>query len=122
MEFSVEGYQAEDGDAPIELDKEQFFDQIMDLETHEVKTEGAWFVKFYAPWCQHCKSLAPTWDKLAANLKGKVKVAKVNCDGDDDDDGKEVCAMLDVKAYPTLLMFTPSEYDDGRKKLDYERY
>jgi len=35
-------------------------------------------LEFYAPWCGHCKKLAPEWDKLATLLKGKVKVGKVD--------------------------------------------
>lgn len=38
-----------------------------------------WFVDMYAPWCQHCKKLAPVWDRLASELKGKVNVGKVDC-------------------------------------------
>ncbi len=37
------------------------------------------FVKFYAPWCGHCKKLAPTWEKLATLLKGEVIVAEMDC-------------------------------------------
>lgn len=37
-------------------------------------------VEFYAPWCGHCQQLAPKWKKVAASLKGVVKVAAVNCD------------------------------------------
>ncbi len=37
-----------------------------------------WLLEFYAPWCGHCKKLAPEWEKAATYLQGKVKVGKVD--------------------------------------------
>jgi len=43
-------------------------------------SDDIWFIKFYTPWCGHCKELAPHWDKLATETKGQVKISEVNCD------------------------------------------
>jgi len=61
---------------------------------------GVWFIKFYAPWCGHCKRLAPTWEEVATELKGKVNVAKV-----DVTENRALGEKYGVKGFPTLLLF-----------------
>ena len=66
------------------------------------QTAGVWFVKFYAPWCGHCKALESDWAQLAERLGGRVVVARL--------DGTENPVTMDrfdqhVRGFPTLLLF-----------------
>merc|ERR1712219_19483 len=77
---------------------ESNFDEMTKFKTGEAT--GIWFIKFYAPWCGHCKRLAPTWEEVATELKGKVNVAKV-----DVTENQELGKQFGVKGFPTLLLF-----------------
>lgn len=37
-------------------------------------SKDLWLVEFFAPWCGHCKNLAPHWKSAASELKGKAKL------------------------------------------------
>ena len=68
---------------------------------------GVTFVKFFAPWCGHCKRLAPTWEELAgkfADAEG-VTIAKVDCTAEGNTN-KELCDGQDVRYFVSysLLM------------------
>lgn len=63
----------EEAKGPVELTEESFPVAI---------AEGFTFVKFYAPWCGHCKKLAPTWEELALKVHASspgFQIAKVGC-------------------------------------------
>ena len=55
-------------------------------------------VDFWAPWCNPCKMIAPTLEKLASEQEGKLLVAKVNTD-----DNPEWMNKFGVQGIPTLL-------------------
>ncbi|MDX2013518.1 MAG: thioredoxin [Myxococcaceae bacterium] len=57
-------------------------------------------VDFWATWCAPCKAIAPALDELAAQYKGKVKIAKV-----DVDESNGVAQQFGIRSIPTLLMF-----------------
>jgi len=79
------------------------------------------FVKFFAPWCGHCKQLAPVWDKLGQEVAGYATIAKVDCTVD-----QGLCARHDIKGYPTLKLFKNKgrslDYQQGRDLGSLKRY
>jgi protein disulfide-isomerase A6 len=82
------------------------------------------FVEFYAPWCGHCKSLAPVWDKLSTVFKNEPNVVIANIDADK---YKDIGGQYGVSGFPTLKWFgkeskdgTP--YNGGRDLAELVRY
>jgi len=57
-------------------------------------------VDFWATWCAPCRAIAPAVEELATQFKGKVKVAKINID-----DNQDTPQQYGVRSIPTLLLF-----------------
>lgn len=87
------------------------FDEIV------LKSGKPTLVEFFAPWCGHCKTLAPVYEELAFALEhaqDKVQIAKVDADAH-----RSLGKRFNVQGFPTLKWFdgksdTPTDYKSGR--------
>jgi protein disulfide-isomerase A6 len=89
------------------------------FESLVLQSDDIWLVEFFAPWCGHCKALAPEWTKAAGELKGKVKLGTVDATV-----YSKYAQQYGVKGYPTIKYFPagsktqPEEFDGGRTASD----
>ncbi|XP_078444049.1 protein disulfide isomerase-like 2-3 [Wolffia australiana] len=99
----------------IELNSQNFDDLV-------IKSKDLWIVEFFAPWCGHCKKLAPEWKRASNNLKGKVKLGHVDCDAE-----KSLMSRFNVQGFPTILVFghdkdSPQPYEGARTASAIESF
>lgn len=73
------------------------------------------FVKYYAPWCSHCKKLAPIWEELASIYKSDNKSNVVIADIDHSNN--DVDTTFEIEGYPTLLLYPANGLVDEKTGL-----
>ena len=84
-----------DGSDVIEVDDSNFAQEVMESDIPVL-------VEFYAPWCGHCKNLAPEWKKAATQLSGVTKIVAYNADAQ-----REFAGKFQVQGFPTIKFFAP---------------
>lgn len=97
---------AEDSDV-VKLTKDNF-DAV-------IAKEKLVFIKFFAPWCGHCQSMAEDFKSVATELKGKAVLADVDATVEE-----ELAKKYNIDGFPTLKLFSNGEeltdYNGGRDK------
>ncbi|KAJ3113427.1 protein disulfide-isomerase precursor [Phlyctochytrium bullatum] len=87
----------EDNDGPVKVVVGTTFDSIVKDKSKDV------FLEVYAPWCGHCKKLAPVWDELGTLLKEDKNFVIAKMDGTEND--LPPGAGFRVEGFPTLKLF-----------------
>ena len=86
--------------ATVKVDTSNFQSEVLESVEPVV-------VDFWAEWCGPCKMIAPSLEEIATEMKGKVKVVKLNID-----ENPELAAQFGVRSIPTLALFKAGEVAD----------
>lgn len=70
------------------------------FESEVLQEQTPVLVDYWAEWCGPCKMIAPILDEVASEYAGKLKIAKLNID-----DNQETPAKFGVRGIPTLMLF-----------------
>jgi len=97
----------ENNDGPVKIIVAKTFEEIVYDTTKDV------LVEFYAPWCGHCKQLAPVYEQVGAELSQipSIVIAKIDATNND------INPLFGIKGFPTIKLFRSN---DKQNPIDYE--
>lgn len=117
--FKSEAIPAENSEPVTVVVGDSFNDIVLD-EAKDVLLE------VYAPWCGHCKKLAPAWDQLGEEFSGDANIVVAKMDGTlNEVDGLEASGFPTLKFYPAEAGKTAASglaYNGGREFADLKTY
>ena len=94
---------------------------LTDDNFDEKVKEGVWFIKFFAPWCGHCKRMANDWKKLAEASNGLYHVAEVDCTVN-----TKTANKFGIRGFPTIKLLegenAPIEYRGARDVPSWTKF
>jgi len=101
-----------ENDGPVKVVVAKSFNDIVNDNTKDV------LIEFYAPWCGHCKQLAPIYEEVGQAFAGndKVVIAKIDATANDVDPKLGIRGFPTIKFFPAGAKDAPIDYDGERTK------
>ena len=84
----------------------------------ELAGERAVFLKLYAPWCGHCKAMAPAWEALMKDYTDSETLFVAECDCTEE--CKDLCSHVGVQGYPSIKYGSVEALEDYKGGRDLE--
>jgi protein disulfide isomerase len=99
----------EPNDGPVTMVVGRTFDEFVLDPDRDV------LVQFYAPWCGHCKRLAPVWEELGVTLTDveSVRIAKMDATANEHQ-------QVDVSGFPTIMLWPATVGGASGAGVEYE--
>jgi thioredoxin 2 len=87
-------------DKPVTVTDQSFSQEILNMP-------GVVLLDCWAPWCGPCRMIGPIMEQLAAEAKGRYRVAKLNVD-----DNPRIASQFQIQSIPTMLIFKDGKLVD----------
>lgn len=97
---ALTGATAATSDKPLTVTDQTFSQEILN-------TPGVVLLDCWAPWCGPCRMIGPIMEQLAAEARGRYRVAKLNVDDD-----PRTASQFQIQSIPTMLIFKDGKLVD----------